>query len=113
MQFVNTIAEIVHSNVDRYSGSANKNIGDAFLLVWKFKEEDTESKRVRKKPLDQPPAFQNRAGTLEDEKEHNDSECRDGEGDGQEDSYSIIATEEAEEILDVKRSSKAVNNIAD
>ena len=22
--------------VDRYGGSANKNIGDAFLLVWKF-----------------------------------------------------------------------------
>lgn len=22
--------------VDRYGGSANKNIGDAFLVVWKF-----------------------------------------------------------------------------
>ncbi len=36
MVFVNTIGEIVHSTVDRYAGSANKNIGDAFLLVWKF-----------------------------------------------------------------------------
>ena len=26
--------------VDRYGGSANKNIGDAFLLVWKFKDPD-------------------------------------------------------------------------
>jgi len=26
--------------VDKYGGSANKNIGDAFLLVWKFKDEN-------------------------------------------------------------------------
>lgn len=38
MMFVNNIAEIVHSMVDRYAGSANKNIGDAFLLVWKFND---------------------------------------------------------------------------
>lgn len=36
MVFVNNIAEVVHTLVDRYGGSANKNIGDAFLLVWKF-----------------------------------------------------------------------------
>ncbi|CAD8076816.1 unnamed protein product [Paramecium sonneborni] len=36
MVFVNEIAEIVHSTVDCYGGSANKNIGDAFLLVWKY-----------------------------------------------------------------------------
>ena len=36
MTFVNQIAEITHSQVDKYMGSANKNIGDAFLLVWKF-----------------------------------------------------------------------------
>jgi len=40
MVFVNTIGEIVHSTVDRYAGSANKNIGDAFLLVWKFPTHD-------------------------------------------------------------------------
>ena len=40
MMFVNQIAEITHSQVDKYGGSANKNIGDAFLLVWKFKDED-------------------------------------------------------------------------
>jgi class 3 adenylate cyclase len=39
MIFVNEIAEIVHRIVDMYSGSANKNIGDAFLLVWKYNEE--------------------------------------------------------------------------
>ena len=36
MVFVNEIGEIVHGIVDKYSGAANKNIGDAFLLVWKF-----------------------------------------------------------------------------
>jgi hypothetical protein len=36
MVFVNEIAAIVHGMVDQYSGSANKNIGDAFLLVWKY-----------------------------------------------------------------------------
>ncbi len=35
MQFVNSIAEVVHSEVDLYLGAANKNIGDAFLLVWR------------------------------------------------------------------------------
>jgi len=40
MLFVNDIGGIVHSIVNRYSGAANKNIGDAFLLVWKFQEDD-------------------------------------------------------------------------
>ncbi|EPT27918.1 adenylate and guanylate cyclase catalytic domain-containing protein [Toxoplasma gondii ME49] len=42
MVFVNQIAEIVHGTVDQYSGCANKNIGDAFLLVWKFPEVERE-----------------------------------------------------------------------
>lgn len=40
MRFVNQIAEITHSIVDKHGGSANKNIGDAFLLVWKFKNQE-------------------------------------------------------------------------
>jgi class 3 adenylate cyclase len=40
MLFVNQIAEITHSMVDKHGGSANKNIGDAFLLVWKFKNQE-------------------------------------------------------------------------
>ena len=43
MVFVNEIAEIVHSLVDKFGGAANKNIGDAFLLVWKFDEEDYDN----------------------------------------------------------------------
>eukprot|EP01006_Ploeotia_vitrea_P053679 TRINITY_DN67807_c3_g13_i1.p1 TRINITY_DN67807_c3_g13~~TRINITY_DN67807_c3_g13_i1.p1 ORF type:complete len:860 (-),score=471.20 TRINITY_DN67807_c3_g13_i1:69-2648(-) len=34
MIFVNQIAEIVHTAVCRHGGFPNKNIGDAFLLVW-------------------------------------------------------------------------------
>ena len=36
MTFVNSMAQIVHSIVDANGGAANKNIGDAFLFVWKF-----------------------------------------------------------------------------
>ncbi len=36
MLFVNNIGEVVHSMTDRFMGAANKNIGDAFLLVWKI-----------------------------------------------------------------------------
>lgn len=42
MLFVNEIGEIVHGLVDQFSGAANKNIGDAFLLVWKFHDEFIE-----------------------------------------------------------------------
>ena len=36
MMFVNDIASIVHTTVYHFSGAPNKNIGDAFLLVWKL-----------------------------------------------------------------------------
>ena len=42
MLFVNEIGEIVHGLVDKYSGAANKNIGDAFLIVWKFDDDSQE-----------------------------------------------------------------------
>ncbi|CRH04090.1 adenylyl cyclase alpha, putative [Plasmodium relictum] len=38
MIFINLIAEIIHECCDFYGGSINKNIGDAFLLVWKCKK---------------------------------------------------------------------------
>lgn len=41
MIFVNTIADIVHSLADLSLGAANKNVGDAFLIVWKIRPEDT------------------------------------------------------------------------
>jgi class 3 adenylate cyclase len=39
MLFVNRIAHILHSIVVQCSGSANKNIGDAFLLTWKLEDD--------------------------------------------------------------------------
>ena len=35
--FVNLIAEITHSQTTKYGGAPNKNIGEAFILVWKYK----------------------------------------------------------------------------
>ena len=49
MLFVNEIGEIVHGIVNRYSGAANKNIGDAFLLVWKMEKEDEIFDRLEEK----------------------------------------------------------------
>lgn len=46
MIFVNRIGEIVHEIVNENCGSANKNIGDAFLLVWKFDERFVDQKLV-------------------------------------------------------------------
>jgi class 3 adenylate cyclase len=39
MLFVNTIAEIVHQGVDEFAGATNKNIGEAFLMVWKLMDD--------------------------------------------------------------------------
>lgn len=41
MFFVNDISAIVHGIAYKYSGSANKNLGDSFLLIWKFENDDT------------------------------------------------------------------------
>eukprot|EP00392_Amoebophrya_sp_AT5.2_P002930 g2935.t1 len=40
MVFVNSIGHIVHKCVHRWSGVANKNIGDAFLVLWKIDREE-------------------------------------------------------------------------
>jgi hypothetical protein len=37
--FVNSIAEIVHSNVHSWGGQCNKNLGNAFVLVWRIGDE--------------------------------------------------------------------------
>mmetsp|Transcript_12575 Transcript_12575/g.16986 ORF Transcript_12575/g.16986 Transcript_12575/m.16986 type:complete len:144 (+) Transcript_12575:805-1236(+) len=44
--FVNQIAEITHTSVTKYGGSANKNLGDAYLLVWKFPNPEEFKKKV-------------------------------------------------------------------
>eukprot|EP01136_Pigoraptor_vietnamica_P007889 Opistho-1_new@42546 len=54
MLFVNQIADVVHSAVCRNSGSPNKNIGDAFLLVWKPAEVDPRADGTRPPSGNQP-----------------------------------------------------------
>lgn len=43
MLLVNEISDIIHSVVDRYSGSTNKNLGDVFLNVWKKNDSKKDS----------------------------------------------------------------------
>jgi len=41
LTFVNTIAEIVHGNVHDWGGQSNKNLGNAFLMIWRIGDEKT------------------------------------------------------------------------
>lgn len=43
MTFVNQIAEVVHTAVDQFSGNSNKNLGEAFLFVWKFPDSEVDA----------------------------------------------------------------------
>lgn len=46
LRFVNLVGHVVHSNTMHYKGSPNKNIGDAFLLVWKTNTRGGKALRV-------------------------------------------------------------------
>jgi len=50
MVFVNEIAEIVHTSVDRYGGCPNKNIGEAFLLAWRLNTIESSLNESRSDP---------------------------------------------------------------
>ena len=60
MTFVNLIAEITHSNCVKGGGGANKNIGEAFLLVWKYKEPYEFEEQASKDIKDMTICLQNR-----------------------------------------------------
>src|SRR5205085_1466784 len=45
MVFVNTVAQIVHENCVKFEGYPNKNIGNAFVIVWKFPEIKEEKQK--------------------------------------------------------------------
>lgn len=63
MEFVNNIARIVHLEVTLHGGFPNKNVGDAFLLVWKLPPRPgdprgpAQRKQMRATPS-QPPSLQ-------------------------------------------------------
>lgn len=48
--FVNRVAEIVHKSVDKFGGATNKNIGDAFLNVWKFPDLNSKKEKYEASP---------------------------------------------------------------
>lgn len=50
------MASIVHSNTIRHGGQPNKNIGDAFLLVWKLSKSNDAYRNLR------PMLKQNKSG---------------------------------------------------
>ena len=54
MVFVNEVADIVHGQTHKYLGSPNKNIGDAFLIVWKVPDKYVETVGDELKPKDHP-----------------------------------------------------------
>ena len=39
MTFVNSVARIVHDEVTRWGGLCNRNLGNAFLMVWRIGDE--------------------------------------------------------------------------
>merc|ERR1712032_1559770 len=47
MVFLNQVAEIIHTTVCAWHGAANRNIGDAFLIVWRMKEDFTRQMRSK------------------------------------------------------------------
>ena len=40
LTYVNMISKIVHSYTERYQGAINRNLGEAFFVVWKFEDDD-------------------------------------------------------------------------
>lgn len=40
LHFINNIAELVHGCVHEWSGQCNKNLGNAFLMIWRIGDED-------------------------------------------------------------------------
>jgi class 3 adenylate cyclase len=50
MTFVNSVARIVHDQVTRWGGTCNKNLGNAFLMIWRIgDEEDLIDNNARKR----------------------------------------------------------------
>lgn len=66
MVFVNRIGKIVHGAADLFSGFANKNIGDAFLMVWKVPKDALGDACVAKIDEHLPPVHLRSAGQRAD-----------------------------------------------
>ena len=69
--FTNKIAAVVHSICHSYGGSANKNIGDAFLLSWLLDEAPIEEEKVE---YDDPFLSQRSLGNTDLTAKHNQAD---------------------------------------
>eukprot|EP00163_Fabomonas_tropica_P031980 TRINITY_DN780_c1_g3_i1.p1 TRINITY_DN780_c1_g3~~TRINITY_DN780_c1_g3_i1.p1 ORF type:complete len:759 (-),score=200.74 TRINITY_DN780_c1_g3_i1:174-2231(-) len=65
MPFVNTIADMVHFSVFERGGAPNKNVGDAFLVVFKTSDDDFEPGDPRGAEVEKKRANQFTDGCLE------------------------------------------------
>lgn len=75
MVFVNQVAEIVHTIVETWHGAANRNIGNAFLIVWRMREHFTQKMRTKMAEMSiisfvQVVAAINKSAVLKDYREH-------------------------------------------
>ncbi|ETW06787.1 hypothetical protein H310_02942 [Aphanomyces invadans] len=52
--YINTLADIVHSDANMYYGAANKNIGSAFLIAWKICDGALPGMRDPRDPATKP-----------------------------------------------------------
>ncbi|CAK4615767.1 hypothetical protein LEN26_002915 [Aphanomyces euteiches] len=52
--YINTLADIVHSDANMYYGAANKNIGAAFLIAWKICDGTLPGMRDPRDPATKP-----------------------------------------------------------
>ncbi|KAF0682665.1 Aste57867_25224 [Aphanomyces stellatus] len=52
--YINTLADIVHSDANMYYGAANKNIGAAFLIAWKICDGSLPGMRDPRDPATKP-----------------------------------------------------------
>ena len=47
LRFVNTMADVVHNCVSNWGGQTNKNLGNAWVIVWRIGDEDTLLKQTQ------------------------------------------------------------------
>ena len=72
MIFVNQISDIVLSCVDKFNGITNKNLGDCYLLAWKFKKKSKNSISNNNININ---IYNNEGGKMSVEENHELADC--------------------------------------
>ena len=66
------ISDIVHSCVDKFNGITNKNLGDCYLLAWKFKKKSKNSISNNNININ---IYNNEGGKMSVEENHELADC--------------------------------------